>query len=122
MRLAALAALASLAALVVVPAHATVAPSRVQVTAKEFWFALSRSTVTEGPAIVELVNFGEDPHDMRVKRVGGTKVYRTPLIQPGKFYDLSLKLIPGRYTLWCSIPTHAGLGMKATLVVRKRTY
>ena len=120
MRLAALAALATAATLVVVPAHAAVAPSRIQVSAKEFWFALSRRTVTEGPAIVQLVNFGEDPHDLRIQRIGGTKVYRTPLIQPGKFFDLSVKLLPGRYKLWCSIPTHSGLGMKATLVVRKR--
>ncbi len=120
MRLAALAALATVAILAVIPAHATVSPARVQVSAKEFWFALSRSKVTEGPAIVELVNFGEDPHDLRLQRIGGTKVYRTPLIQPGKFFDLSVKLLPGRYKLWCSIPTHAGLGMKATLVVRKR--
>ena len=120
MRLAALAASAVLATLVAVPAPATVAPSRVQVTAKEFWFALSRCAVVEGPAIVELVNFGEDPHDMRLQRLGGGRVYRTPLIQPGKFYDLSVKLLPGRYRLWCSVANHASLGMKATLVVRKR--
>ncbi len=135
MRLAALAALATLAALAVVPAQATVAPktvppkavapttvapSRVQVSAKEFWFALSRKTVTNGPAIVELVNFGEDPHDLRLRRIGGTKVYRTPLIQPGAYFDLDVKLLPGRYKLWCSLPTHEARGMKATLVVSQR--
>ena len=88
--------------------------------AKEFWFALSRSKVTEGPAIVELVNFGEDPHDLRLRRIGGTRTYRTPLVQPGGYFDLELKLLPGRYKLWCSIANHEALGMKATLVVRKR--
>jgi plastocyanin len=119
-RLAALAALAALASLVVVPAHATVAPARVQVSAKEFWFALSRSTVVQGPAIVQLVNFGEDEHDLRLKRVGGTKTFKTPVVQPGKYFDLDLKLLPGRYKLWCSVANHEKLGMRSALVVRKR--
>ncbi|HEY7537020.1 MAG TPA: hypothetical protein VH721_03455 [Gaiellaceae bacterium] len=120
MRLAALAALAASVALVVVPAQAAVGPARVQVTAKEFWFALSRQTVVEGPAIVQLVNFGEDEHDLRLKRVGGAKVSRTPVVQPGDYFDLSVKLLPGRYQLWCSIANHAKLGMRSQLVVRKR--
>jgi plastocyanin len=120
-RLAALAALAAAAALAVLPAHATVAPARVQVTAKEFWFALSRRSVKQGPAIVELVNFGEDPHDLRLRRVGGTRTYRTPVVDPGAYHDLELTLLPGTYRLWCGIANHEALGMKATLVVRKRS-
>jgi plastocyanin len=119
-RLAGLAVLAALATLVAVPAQAAVAPTRVQVTAKEFWFALSRRTVRSGPAIVEIVNYGEDPHDLRLRRLGGGRVYRTPIVQPGKYYDLSLKLLPGRYKLWCSVANHEALGMKAFLIVRKR--
>jgi hypothetical protein len=119
-RLAALAALVAVASLVVVPAQANVAPARVQVTAKEFWFALSRRTVLQGPAIVQIVNFGEDDHDLRLRRVGGTKVYRSPIVEPGKFYDLELKLVPGKYKLWCSVANHERLGMRSALVVRKR--
>ena len=95
-------------------------PARLQVTAKEFYLALSGRTVKSGPAIVELVNFGEDPHDLRLRRVGGTRVYRIPVVQPGKFRDLSLKLLPGRYKLWCGLPTHEALGMKAFVTVRQR--
>ena len=119
MRLAALAALAATSALVV-PAQGAVSPSRVQVSAKEFWYALSRRTVKDGPAIVQLVNFGEDPHDLRVRRVGGTRTYKTPEVQPGSYFDLELKLLPGRYKLWCSIGNHEELGMKAFLTVKKR--
>jgi len=109
------------AALLTAPVCAApVVPSRVQVTAKEFWLALSRRTVLEGPAIVQLVNFGEDPHDLRLRRIGGTKVYRTPVVDPGDYYDLSLKLHAGRYRLWCKVANHEALGMKAILVVRKR--
>ncbi|HWB22913.1 MAG TPA: hypothetical protein VG652_08495 [Gaiellaceae bacterium] len=95
-------------------------PSRVQVSAKEFFFSLSRQTVPAGPAIIELVNFGEDPHDLRVQRIGGSHIAGTPQVQPGKYFDLSLKLLPGKYRLWCSIANHRALGMEATLTVRKR--
>ena len=112
------AALVAASAVLAAPAApAAIAPNRVQVVSKEFYFALSRRTVPAGPAIVELVNFGEDPHDMRLQRVGGTHVYRTPQVQPGKYYDLSVKLLPGKYLLWCSIADHRQLGMQATLTV-----
>jgi plastocyanin len=114
---------AALVALALAPvASAKVAPpSRVQVAAKEFSFALSRQSVPAGPAIIELVNFGEDPHDLRVQRIGGAHIAGTPQVQPGDYYDLSLKLLPGKYRLWCSIANHRALGMQATLIVRKRT-
>jgi len=96
----------------------TAPPARVQVSAKEFYYSLSRHTVVAGPAIVELVNFGEDPHDLRLQRIGGTRIYRTPQVQPGKYFDLSLTLLRGKYRLWCSIANHRALGMQATLVVK----
>ena len=118
MRLAALAAL--VVGLAAVPAHAAppIKITRVQVSGKEFWYALSRRTVVAGPAIVEFVNFGEDPHDMRIRRVGGTRTYKTPIVQPGAYFDVELKLVPGRYELWCSVANHEALGMKAFLTVR----
>ncbi len=33
-------------------------------------------------------------------------------------YNLSLKLVPGRYQLWCSIANHGELGMQAALIVK----
>ena len=38
------------------------APARVQVGADEFRYSLSRQTIKAGPAIVQLVNYGEDEH------------------------------------------------------------
>jgi plastocyanin len=95
-------------------------PTRVQVSAKEFFFSLSRQKVKAGPAIIELVNFGEDPHDLRLQRVGGAHIAGTPEVQPGDFYDLKVTLLPGKYNLWCSIANHRALGMQATLTVTKR--
>jgi plastocyanin len=95
-------------------------PTRIQVTAKEFFYTLSSRSVKAGPAIIQFVNYGEDPHDMRVERVGGTHVYGTAELQPGGHVDLSVKLLPGRYELWCSIANHRQLGMEAVLVVKPR--
>jgi hypothetical protein len=117
-RLAAAAALA----LLLVPASSALAPApaRVQVSAKEFFFALSRRTVFAGPAIVELVNFGEDPHDLRMERLGGGRLWKTPLVYPGAYYDLNATLVPGRYRLWCSVGNHRELGMETVLTVVAR--
>ena len=97
------------------------APARVQVAAKEFYFVLSRHTIVAGPAIVELVNFGEDPHDLRLQRVGGAHIAGTPEVQPGDFFDLGVTLLRGTYRLWCSIANHRQLGMQAVLTVVART-
>lgn len=115
------AALAAPAAAAPPPANPTEQnPTRVQVVAKEYYYAPSRHKVVAGPAIVELVNFGEDPHDLRMERVGGTHVYGTPQVEPGAYYDLSLKLLPGTYELWCSIANHRQLGMQTVLTVVPR--
>ena len=113
---AALAALALLTVPAAAPA-ASPAPARVQVAAKEFYFVLSRRSLVAGPAIVELVNFGEDPHDLRLQRVGGAHVSGIPEVQPGDHFDLSVTLLPGKYRLWCSIANHRQLGMQAVLTV-----
>jgi plastocyanin len=119
-RLAALAALGVVVAVAVLPAHAANRPikvTRVQVSAKEFWYGLSRRTVAPGPAIVQLVNFGEDDHDLRLRRIGGTRTYTWPELQPGAYFDRELTLRPGRYRLWCSVGDHEERGMKAVLTV-----
>jgi hypothetical protein len=92
-------------------------PARIQVVEKEFSLALSRKVVRAGTAIIELANFGEDPHDLRLQRVGGSKIYGWRIAQPGATQDRELKLVPGRYQLWCSLADHRARGMVATLVV-----
>ena len=95
-------------------------PARVQIVAPEFSLAPSRRTLKAGTAIVELANFGEDPHNLRLQRVGGTKVYGLPVQQSGEVADLTVRLLPGTYRLWCSLADHRALGMRATLVVSRR--
>jgi plastocyanin len=91
----------------------------VQVVAREFSFALSRPTIKAGTAIVELDNQGEDAHDLRMRRVGGSRVYTWPTVLPGRYSDREYRLLPGTYVFWCSIADHRARGMTATLVVRR---
>ena len=95
------------------------APARVQVGADEFSYSLSRQSIKAGPAIVQLVNYGEDTHDLRLRRTGGTRTYRIGKGQPGGLGELEARLLPGRFTLWCSLADHRKRGMSAILVVRK---
>ncbi|MGI8421478.1 MAG: hypothetical protein ACR2MU_04340 [Gaiellaceae bacterium] len=93
-------------------------PARVQVVAKEYSLSLSRIVLRHGTAIVQLANFGEDPHDLRLQRMGGTRIYGVPTTQSGEQTDLRARLLAGRYTLWCSLADHRARGMVAHLTVR----
>jgi len=93
-------------------------PARVQVVAQEFRYSLSRQTIKAGWAVIELRNAGQDAHDLRLRRVGGTSVYVWPVSQPGTVVDRTVKLLPGRYRLYCGVANHRTLGMQATLVVK----
>lgn len=93
-------------------------PARVQVVAQEFRFSLSRTMIKHGLSVIELRNIGEDAHDLRLRRVGGTRVYLWPVAQPGQTIDKELKLLPGTYRLTCGVANHARLGMVATLHVK----
>ncbi|HEY6961453.1 MAG TPA: cupredoxin domain-containing protein [Gaiellaceae bacterium] len=110
--------LAVVAAAVAALAH-TAAPSRVQVSAKEFSFSLSRLHVRAGTAVIELVNYGQDPHDLRLQRLGARHVAGTAEVAPGGRTDLTVRLAPGRYSFWCSIANHRELGMRGVLVVTR---
>ena len=94
------------------------APARMQAVAREFSFSLSRTHLAAGAAIVELANFGQDPHDLRLQRVGARHIAGTRVVAPGSRAELSVKLLPGRYLLWCSVADHRARGMRATLIVR----
>jgi plastocyanin len=101
------------------PAAAIAPPARLQVVATEYNLALSRPSIHAGRAIIELANFGEDPHDLRLKRIGGTKTYVVKVTQSEDTSVISTSLRPGTFRLWCSLADHRKLGMQATLHVRR---
>jgi hypothetical protein len=111
-------AMLALAVLGAVPGEAR-APSRLMVQADEYSLVLSRQTLVRGPTLIQLVNRGEDPHDLRLKRIGGSRVVSLRETPSGGLLERQVRLVTGRYRLWCSLPGHAALGMRAQLRVHR---
>lgn len=122
MALAALAALtAFLLALRATPAPASAAafPARIQVTTTEFRLTMSRINVPAGRVRIELANYGEDPHDVKLRKLGTSRVYTIPETAPGARTTRTFKLPAGRYMVWCGIADHRAMGMHAPLRVSR---
>ena len=105
--------LAALAA----PAQAK-APARMLVEAREYRFTLSRTVLKAGPAIIQLADRGEDPHDLRLVRLGAKRAATISQVVPGGLGEWRGRLSRGRYRLYCTLPGHARLGMHAVITVR----
>jgi uncharacterized cupredoxin-like copper-binding protein len=93
-------------------------PASLGVQSSEFHLVLSRPSVKAGVVEIELQNVGEDPHDLRVRRVSGTHTFSIPMTAPGKRRSIVIRMRPGRYLLWCSVADHRQLGMQTSLRVR----
>jgi len=115
------AALAAAAAAALTTQAAQPAPSfaRLGVGATEFHLVLSRASVKAGRVMIQLQNQGQDVHDLRVRKFGGVRTYSFPLTDPGAQVTRTLKLVPGRYRLWCSVADHRQLGMQTVLRARR---
>jgi hypothetical protein len=99
-------------------------PARLLVSAEEHSLTLSRQSITAGPALIQYFNRGEDPHDLRIRRIAqqGVSARRTFAVSEtpsGELGKLKARLASGRYRLWCSLPGHEQAGMRATLRVKR---
>jgi uncharacterized cupredoxin-like copper-binding protein len=112
---------AAIAGLAALPAAAgTDGLSFVQVVDKEWTVTPSRPSVRAGSVSIELVNFGMDNHDLVIKATkAGAKPVRFKQLSPRGRTERTLRLTPGRYALWCSLPGHKAKGMHSTLLVKK---
>jgi len=90
---------------------------RVQVTAVEYSFSLSRTTVPAGKVVLEFVNHGQDEHNLNAQLGEGALVGSIANTASEGVRDLQVELRAGTYTLFCSLPEHEQKGMKATLTV-----
>ena len=90
----------------------------VQVSAVEYSFSLSRTTVPAGKVVLEFVNDGQDEHNLNLSPPEEGSPVQAFANTPAKGVgELELEMRPGSYTLFCSLPGHEAKGMKATLVV-----
>lgn len=89
----------------------------VGVGAREFRLAVYRSRVRAGEIRFNLVNYGEDAHDLVVRDGGGRVRGRSVEVRPGRRTTLTVRLGRGGYRLSCDVADHAQLGMRASLKV-----
>jgi plastocyanin len=89
----------------------------VEVTAVEYSFTLSRTTVPAGKVIFDFVNHGQDEHNLNILPGEGPFAGRFANTPSEGMSEQAVMLKPGSYTLFCSLPEHEKKGMKATLVV-----
>ncbi len=89
------------------------ATTHITVAASEFKFVFSkRSIPATGTVIFTVVNKGKISHDFKI---AGKK---TPNILPGKSAKVTVKFTKkGHYAYLCTLPGHAGAGMKGTFSV-----
>lgn len=95
----------------------TAARPHLQVIEIEYRLILSRGVLHAGAVGLEAIDRGQDPHDLRLRRVGARGETAVPQLSSGQRWDATVDLRPGVYRLWCSLPEHARLGMHATLRV-----
>jgi plastocyanin len=90
----------------------------VQVSAVEYSYTLSRTSVPAGKVILQFVNDGQDEHNLQIAEGEEGPLAGSFADTPSKGVgQLQLEMRSGSYTLFCSLHGHEAKGMKATLTV-----
>lgn len=74
-------------------------------------------TAKAGTVAIDFTNMAQLGHNMTVESSSGSVVGATPTFSGGS-KTLTLKLAPGTYKFYCSVPGHRQAGMEGTLVVK----
>jgi uncharacterized cupredoxin-like copper-binding protein len=98
-------------------APASSAAKIVQVQEKEFKILPAALKVAAGKVTFTVKNVGKIQHDLSISGPKVTGPKKTALIKPGGTATLAVTLGKGTYTLFCTVPGHRQLGMKATVKV-----
>ncbi|MGH2868863.1 MAG: plastocyanin/azurin family copper-binding protein [Solirubrobacteraceae bacterium] len=71
-----------------------------------------------GTVKIAFTNSSSTPHNLTLQKgTSGAQVGATPTFSGGT-KTLSVKLTPGTYTFFCSVPGHRMAGMQGTLTVQ----
>lgn len=99
----------------------------VSITANDhtnpYGYAPSRKTVKPGELTVQLINVGEDEHNMDMEKVGPGSTPEGPIVvavsaaSKGASTPTTVDVEPGTYRMWCTLPGHATKGMETTITV-----
>jgi uncharacterized cupredoxin-like copper-binding protein len=92
--------------------HGAALLARVNVTASEFKFVLSKKTAKRGIVVFRVTNAGAIKHDFKIS---GRK---TRLLSHGQTATLRVTFLrKGHYAYQCTVPGHAAAGMKGVFTI-----
>jgi plastocyanin len=80
-------------------------------------FTSDEATAKAGEVTVNFTNSSPVPHDVRIEDEGGKDIGGTEVTSEGSDSG-EVKLKPGTYTFFCSVPGHRQAGMEGTLTVK----
>ena len=102
--------------------HGTQVDERATGQASPFYaLDANERTLAAGAIRFNIYNYDQDPHTFAVENANGqqlTSTVQVPAGQPDTAETLTVDLPPGTYTLLCTMPQHAALGMQTTIVVK----
>src|SRR5205823_5382321 len=109
----------------------------IDVTERDFAISVSQRNIAAGTVVFRATNRGPDAHELIVTRVRNRKLLlrsdgltvseeglEKSIVgtlepgQPNSVRDIRVRLVPGRYVLFCNMSGHFMGGMHADLVVR----
>jgi uncharacterized cupredoxin-like copper-binding protein len=92
------------------------APTRITVSAGEFYFTLSKKSIPKpGTVIFTVINKGQIAHDFSVQALHKT----TKLLQPKQKVTLTVTFKKkGSFYYLCTVPRHAQEGMAGSFIVK----
>jgi len=109
------------AAVAAVHGHAGARATTVKVTEREYSIGLSAKSLPAGTVRFSVHNAGHIPHQLDLSGAGLPRTVHVATIAPGKTRSVTVKLTGGTLALWCPLPGHASLGMKASLKLQGAT-
>jgi plastocyanin len=102
-------------------------PNAVSITATDrttpYGYAPSHKVVKPGELTVQLINKGEDEHNMDMEKVGPGGAPEGPILtmtsapSGGQSTPTTVDVEAGTYRMWCTLPGHAAKGMEAEIEV-----
>ena len=87
-------------------------------TAVDFKFDPSDTTVDSGNVSFDLKNGGQQPHSLEIEDVNGQDQEIEGDVAPGQSGTLTVNLPPGKYEFYCPVDGHKEMGMEGDITVK----
>lgn len=98
-----------------VSALPTAATTAIQV--KDFTILPATTSITASNVALAVTNDGPTIHNVTVRDSAGKVLFGSRDLRAGESQTITGQIAPGSYVLFCTLPGHESLGVKATLTV-----